>query len=150
MTAAVIRLMQLSDVPAILEIQTNSPEAAQWSQSAYETLGLATEMKAWVAEQQNGVAGFLVARVVANELEILNLAIELCFRRRGIGSALVGEVLSWGARNGAERVFLEVRASNAFARKFYEAHGFTAAGLRPKYYSDPIEDALILVIPRRG
>ena len=143
MSVAAIRFLEPGDIPAILRIQDSSGEAAQWPQSAYENLGRVGQ-QAWVAEHEGHLAGFLVARAVASEMEILNLAVEPNVRRKGIGRALLREALSWAVRNGVGRAFLEVRASNSAARQFYEAHGFASAGVRANYYRDPIEAALLL------
>ncbi len=143
MTALAIRPLEPSDIPAILEIQNSCSEAAQWSDSAYRTLGHAAE-KAWLAEQNGDIAGFLVARVVASEMEILNLAVRASLRRQGIAAALLRDALLFGVQAGARRAFLEVRYSNTAARKFYEAHGFCPAGSRRNYYRAPDEDAWIL------
>ena len=143
MSASTIRFLEPRDIPGILRIQDSSREAAQWSQSAYENLGQAGQA-AWVAEHEAHLVGFLVARVMASEMEILNLAVDRNVRRSSIGRALLREALSWAVRNGASRAFLEVRASNAAARQFYEAHGFASSGVRANYYHDPIEAALLL------
>ena len=66
------------------------------------------------------------------------------FRRRGIGTALMTFVLNEGTRLGAHRATLEVRRSNEAARQLYERLGFLAAGVRRAYYTNPIEDALVL------
>lgn len=149
MSGAEIRFFEPGDIAAILEIQSHSREAAQWSRVAYENLGRAGE-QAWVSERDSRVVGFLVARAMAAEMEILNLAVAENVRREGIGAELLREALRWSAQNQAERVFLEVRVSNIAARKFYEAHGFVSAGVRAKYYRDPSEDALLLTCMLEG
>jgi len=65
-------------------------------------------------------------------------------RRTGIGSSLLEFVLKKGRELGARRATLEVRRSNEVARLLYERFGFSVAGVRPAYYSKPVEDALIL------
>lgn len=102
-------------------------------------------VEAWVAEREERIAGFLIVRVAADEMEILNLAVEPAARCRSVGRALLQGALWWALQNSARRAFLEVRFSNAVARQFYEAHGFAPAGTRPNYYTDPGEDALVLV-----
>lgn len=143
MTASAIRALESRDIPAILEIQNSCREAAQWSEDAYRALARTGE-SSWIAGQNGDVAGFLIARVVASEMEILNLAVRANLRRQGIATSLLRESLRWGVHVCARRAFLEVRSSNTAARKFYEAHGFSPAGKRPNYYRSPDEDALIL------
>jgi ribosomal-protein-alanine N-acetyltransferase len=62
----------------------------------------------------------------------------------GIASALLRRVLAEGAKMGARRATLEVRRSNDIARRLYERFGFSVAGVRRGYYSQPTEDALVL------
>jgi [ribosomal protein S18]-alanine N-acetyltransferase len=101
-------------------------------------------MAGWVAEDEAGIAGFLVARHLGEESEVLNLAVRGDSRRRGVGTGLLEAALGWSKSQGARRVILEVRASNVAALKFYERSGFRMAGRRPRYYADPTDDALLL------
>lgn len=137
------RLIEDRDVEDILTIQWASPEIAQWTARDYARV-VAGEMTGWVAEEHATVIGFLVARRVLSDLEILNLAVRPDTRRCGVGASLVREALGWGKKFRAEKVLLEVRASNLAALHFYERHGFRATGRRPRYYASPIEDALLL------
>jgi ribosomal-protein-alanine N-acetyltransferase len=141
--AARVRALLSEDLESVLEIEAGSPEAAQWSQKDYQAL-LQSGAQGWIAAGENGILGFLVMRRIADEMEILNLAVASPSRRKGIGSLLLREALSWARQNWIANVHLEVRASNHAARQFYEAHGFRATGLRPGYYSNPPEDAVLL------
>ena len=105
------------------------------------------EMAGWVAEEEGRVTGFLVARRVGTDLEILNFAVRSGSRRRGLGAALLRSALDWGKSFHAENAMLEVRSSNVAALRFYERYGFQVAGRRPRYYTAPIEDALLLTAP---
>lgn len=102
------------------------------------------EMAGWVAIANDEVFGFLVARRIGSDIEILNFAVQPDFRRSGVGGALLRRALAWGAELNAERALLEVRASNYAALQFYERRGFEVNGRRPRYYMAPIEDALLL------
>jgi [ribosomal protein S18]-alanine N-acetyltransferase len=90
------------------------------------------------------VAGFCSFWLVVDEIHINNVAILPEYRGRGLGTRLMRRVLTEGLRLGATRATLEVRASNAAARQFYEGLGFRAAAVRKHYYTNPVEDALIL------
>jgi ribosomal-protein-alanine N-acetyltransferase len=144
LTALAPRSLELRDIEDVLAIQAASPEIAQWSLWDYDRVARG-EMAGWVTESENGeIAGFIVARRIANDLEILNFAVRPTARRQGIGAALLGETLRWGSAFSAEQAFLEVRASNLAALRFYEHHKFQVTGRRPSYYTAPIEDALVL------
>jgi len=138
--------MENRDVEAILAIQSASPEIAQWSMADYVRAAQG-EMVGWVADEDIGIIGFLVARQIANEIEILNFAVRQGARGKGVGASLLREAFSWAKALGAIRAFLEVRASNSAALRFYEHQGFAVTGRRPRYYADPVEDALVLAAP---
>ena len=148
---------------AILAIQAACPEIAQWTAWDYDRVARG-EMAGWVATENaddgvegaaavagdaaadvdGEVAGFLVARRLSSELEILNFAVESEWRRRGIGAKLLDEALRWAQTFQATQAILEVRASNLAALRFYERHKFEVVGRRPRYYTAPVEDALLL------
>lgn len=91
-----------------------------------------------------GVIAYCAVWIVFDELHINNLAVLPAWRRRGVARALLSAVLAEARRLGAVRATLEVRASNQAARALYERAGFRPAGLRRGYYTNPVEDALIL------
>jgi [ribosomal protein S18]-alanine N-acetyltransferase len=90
------------------------------------------------------VVAFCSCWIVAQELHINTVAVDEVYRRTGLGTRLMREVLREAARRGATRATLEVRASNVAARRLYETLGFTVTAVRPAYYTHPDEDALIL------
>ncbi|MEK7403603.1 MAG: GNAT family N-acetyltransferase [Acidobacteriota bacterium] len=123
------------DLPEIARIQALSPGAAVWEPRAY----LGYECRVAVAGER--VAGFVVWRLAAElEGEVLNLAVAPELRRHGVASRLIEEVL--GSRPGAW--FLEVRASNAPARRLYQKLGFQEVARREDYYRDPAEAAVVM------
>ena len=91
--------------------------------------------------------GFILISIVADEVEILTLAVRGAARRRGLARGLVDSALARAMEAGARRVFLEVAVGNVAARGLYAAKGFEGIGRRPGYYTRPDgarEDALIL------
>jgi ribosomal-protein-alanine N-acetyltransferase len=90
------------------------------------------------------VIGYVVARGVAGEGEILNIAVDSSFRGRGIACALIRHTLTRLALLGVGSVYLEVRESNRAARSLYERLGFSEVGRRRGYYRRPREDAVLL------
>jgi [ribosomal protein S18]-alanine N-acetyltransferase len=144
--ALAIREMRESDVPAVVSILRESPEAAMWTESSL--VECSAKGEAWVAESEGIVVGMLVARQVADEMEILNLAIRPEYRRRGAALQLVSAALHRAYVAGARRTYLELRASNGGGFAFYKRLGFRVSGQRPKYYSDPVEDAILMVLEK--
>src|SRR5438552_4513109 len=80
-----------------------------------------------------GIAGFMVARVVADEMHVNNVAVRTEFRRQGLAAQLLRTVMECGSRAGARLAFLEVRAGNKAAQALYRHCGFEAAGRRRRY-----------------
>jgi [ribosomal protein S18]-alanine N-acetyltransferase len=97
-----------------------------------------------VATDDERIAGYVIAHYGRDEGEILNLGVAPPRRRRGIGRALVEHVLQGLGARGVRAVYLEVRDSNAVARRLYGSMGFAEVGRRAKYYRRPVEDAVIL------
>jgi [ribosomal protein S18]-alanine N-acetyltransferase len=79
-------------------------------------------------------SGFVIARVVADEAEILTLAVHPDARRLGLASALLAEVESQAGAKGAVTMFLEVRDDNLAAKALYDSAGYVSAGYRKNYY----------------
>ncbi len=102
-----------------------------------------------VAEFEGRVIAFLMAWKVADQLHILNIAVEPSLRRSGIATMLLQAAAGEGARHGLNEITLEVRRSNQPAIRFYERHGFIEVGVREGYYADNGEDALIMNCPLR-
>ncbi len=132
-----IRPAQESDLPELAEIQHTSPESSQWQAQDY----LAFDCQ--IAQADGRIAGFLVSRSVADkEREILNIAVHPDFRRLHIATELLrAEISRWPGAH-----FLEVRESNAAARRLYEGLGFQAIGERPAYYDNPSETGIVMRI----
>jgi ribosomal-protein-alanine N-acetyltransferase len=95
-------------------------------------------------DESGSVIGFCSFWRVLDELHINNLAVEPAWRRLGVARALLERVLAEGVRLSARRAMLEVRRSNVAAQELYERFGFSIAGVRRGYYTNPEEDALVL------
>lgn len=94
--------------------------------------------------REGDLVGYMCYWLVFDELRLMNLAVEPSIRRRGIASDLIRYMLSVGRESGAVRAVLEVRASNVAALSLYERVGFRQVALRRRYYTDPVEDAVLL------
>lgn len=92
--------------------------------------------------------GFLVAQCGGPEWELENLAVLPVWRRRGVGAALLATLLEEARARHAERILLEVRASNQSAIRLYAQAGFQLLARRRGYYQNPTEDALLFGHPR--
>ncbi len=119
--------------------------AAHWTRVEYERIFTPgqTPRLALVVEEGGEVLGFLVSRTLGPDWEIENVAVAPEVRRRGCGSALIGELLGIARARGVQRVHLEVRESNHDARMLYGRLHFSESGRRKSYYNNPVEDALV-------
>lgn len=148
-----VRQALAGDLEEMLQIAHGSATAAQWPRKQYEALfapEASRERIALVIEEASRPCGLLIARIVGNEWEIENVAVQPEARRRGLGSRLLSEFLAGVKNDAGISVYLEVRESNRAARRLYEKWGFSEAGKRKNYYQDPPEDALILKISFPG
>ena len=146
MTSITIQpLATADDLDAVLAIESRS-FTNPWTREMYLS-ELANAGVAFLFLARDGagdIVGFCSFWRIVDELHINNLAVDPAHRRRGIGSALIAQVLAQARDASASRVILEVRRSNLEARRLYERCGFTVAGVRRNYYTKPDEDALVL------
>jgi ribosomal-protein-alanine N-acetyltransferase len=133
-----------ADVGAIAELERTA-FSDPWSLASFEAvLAESAAFMAVARDASNEIAGYVVAWFAADEGEIANLAVRAPTRRRGIGAALLDEALDEGARRGTRNLYLEVRETNAAARRLYASRGFEEVGRRRGYYRRPVEDAIVL------
>jgi ribosomal-protein-alanine N-acetyltransferase len=141
---AMIRAFAPSDVAAVTAISAEALEAAQWTENSYREALQWPGVVAIVCADEGHVGGFILGRQVADEAEILNVAVTQAKRRRGEGAELLKAALDRFRERRVKRVYLEVRESNAVAISFYSKHGFTNVGRRAGYYHQPEEAAIVM------
>ena len=138
-----VRRYQPGDSEVLSAICRQSPGAAQWSKESYEQAHSSGQI-VLVAHSNGEIRGFLVARIAADEAEILNTAVDPAHRREGIGSLLLAAAISTAQAHNAKNVYLEVRESNRKAIAFYVKHGFAKSAERHAYYTSPTENAVVM------
>jgi ribosomal-protein-alanine N-acetyltransferase len=150
MTIVVERLRTSDDLDAVLEVEHasfNNPTTREWYEGELQRPDVCFVYVIRVAEAASDipiVAGFCAFWKVVDQIHINNLAIRPELRGRGLARMLLARVLQEAAIMGAPHATLEVRRSNLPARQLYEGAGFVLAGVRTSYYTNPMEDALIL------
>lgn len=145
-TAIRIRPAGEYDIPAMLGIEKSQASAAHWTEAAYVSMFAPDTLARiiLVAEDtEHRIAGFVIGRVAAGECELENIAVLPAQSRQGIGSALLRAFIHTARLQGARGISLEVRESNTAARLLYEKCDFRMAGGRQRYYSNPVEDAVL-------
>lgn len=118
--------------------------AHPWSRQSVES-ELANENSVFiVAVEGEKVIGYIGMSVVIDEGYIFNVAVNADFRRKGVGTALINELVTYGKKNNLCFITLEVRESNQAAISLYSDFGFIRVGERKNYYSDPAENAILM------
>lgn len=141
-----IQEMRPEDLEEVLRIETAS-FSQPWSREMFQaelSPGISLALVARSEGEGGALLGYLCGWVVRDEFHINNVAVELKYRQRGIGKRLILEALNRAVQRGARTASLEVRASNVAAQEVYRRLGFTVVGRRRRYYTDPVEDALIM------
>ena len=140
----VVRAATEEDMPRILEIEkeTISPP---WTHG-----GLLSEIHSEdsyfaLAIENSTILGFIILRRMADESELLQIAIDETYRRKGAAETLIKAAFNWAHINEISTIYLEVRKSNEAAIALYKKHSFKESGQRKNYYTEPVEDALIMV-----
>ncbi len=142
------RRMALEDVPAVHEIDMLS-FSLPWPERSFRfEIAENPASRGWVAEADGRVAAMLVLWLIVDEAHIATIATHPDFRRQGIGERLLIEALEAARTEGAGRAFLEVRAGNLGAQALYQKYGFVVDGVRPRYYKDNNEDAVLMSLTR--
>ncbi|MEO0004614.1 MAG: ribosomal protein S18-alanine N-acetyltransferase [candidate division WOR-3 bacterium] len=136
-----IRQMQEKDLDRVMEIEQHTfPNP--WRRSFFLADIHRPDALCIVAENENGVAGYLIAWG-RQEVHIANIAVAPELRNQGIGTELMKKALEFAQHQQAENVYLEVRVSNTGAQRFYRRFGFTPTYVRKGYYENG-EDAIVM------
>jgi ribosomal-protein-alanine N-acetyltransferase len=142
----VLRAAAREDVERVLEIEKEG-FLHPWSRELVERELDHAWSRLLLAEDGVGgpVVGYIVFWIVHDEVHVLNVATAVAARRRGVGRALMEAAEEEGRRRGARISTLEVRRSNAPAIALYAAIGYRQIGVRPNYYAEEREDAIVMV-----
>ncbi|HTC85692.1 MAG TPA: ribosomal protein S18-alanine N-acetyltransferase [Candidatus Acidoferrum sp.] len=146
----VVEPMTVTDLPVVHEIERAS-FTTPWPAHAYRTEIESNRLAHYRVIRVGGrVIGYAGIWVMVDEAHVTTFAVDPAWRRRGVGERLLMAVLDLAIERGAREATLEVRLSNLAARRLYEKYGFRPVGIRPRYYSDDNEDALIMTTEPLG
>lgn len=139
-----IRPMLLSDIDAVLAVEQVS-FITPWSRDAFVAEAGDNDLAVYLVIEADGqVIGYAGMWVILDEAHVTNVAVLPAFRGRRFGERMMRALIDKARSRGARRMTLEVRPSNAAALGLYGKLGFAPCGLRPRYYSDTHEDAVIM------
>lgn len=142
----IIRKMTMDDIEQVTAIDRVS-FSLPWPERSFRfELSDNPASRCWVAEVDGKLVGMIVAWLLVNEVHVATLATHPDFRRQGIAKRLLSHALRELRIEGAQSSFLEVRASNFAAQEMYRKFGYEESGVRPRYYRDNDEDALLMTL----
>lgn len=139
------RITTRSGLDAVLEIEEasfNNPTTREWYEKELERPEVCFIYVLRIPESPT--AAFCAFWRVADQAHINNLAVRPELRQRGLGSQLLQAVIAEARKLGAATLTLEVRRSNVAAQRLYLRAGFREEAVRKSYYTQPVEDALVL------
>jgi len=123
----------------------NEAFTCPWSRRSFVEALNSRNITVYAVRDDDGIlAGFSCLLVIGSEAELLNIAVSSSHRRMGFADRLMSRMMSDCTKRGVESVYLEVRQSNTPAQILYEKFGFVRLGIRKKYYTDPVEDAVLM------
>jgi len=134
------------DLDAIMEIERLSFKSPWTRQMFVEELRRDFARLDVLRDAEGRILGFVNHWLVYDEVHVLNIAVHPEFRRRGYGERLMRHVLKFAGASGCRLVTLEVRRSNEAAKRLYGSLGFRPIGVRPNYYAEDGEDAIVMVL----
>ena len=142
------RVCEEKDLPFVMELDREA-FFDSWSWDTWQK-ELQNKIAVWIVEElEKQIVGYAGIWVVAGEAQVMRLAVKQELRNQGLGLALTRALLQKAWDAGADAVTLEVRESNMAAQKVYERCGFMSEGVRPNYYEDTHEGAVIMWLYRK-
>ena len=142
-----LRPLAESDLDRVLELESELFGDGAWSGQLYRE-ELAHPGRYYVAAEQDGVLAGYAGIALGADAEVMTVGVAPEYSGRGLGTALLADLIDRARESRARRVFLEVRAGNHTAQRLYERAGFRAIGTRPRYYGD--EDAIVMRLVLRA
>ena len=147
MEIKIVKQADAATLDSIAKIEAEAFGACAWSQASLREFMESPASYMFVAVVDSSIAGYVSVYIIEDEVQIMNIAVSLQSRRRGVGRALLGAVEATGAKKQARTIMLEVRESVRSAILFYESCGFYIYGARRAYYTNPAEDAVLMKKP---
>ncbi len=140
-----IKPMTIDDIDDVIAVETKAYGEHHWSKESFYN-ELSNELASYFAafDDNNNLVGYAGSWQILEEAHITNIAVDVDFRKRHIGEALLKTIIQNCYSEKVKYITLEVRVSNTPAIKLYEKYGFKSLGIRKGYYQNNNEDALIM------
>ena len=138
-----IRCMESQDVSTVYEMERTC-FSDPWSKDSLSEFANVNGRYVFVAEENGAVIAYGCIQQVLDECEILRIAVKPDYRKKGVGKELLSKMINEAYRSGARIFYLEVRENNTAAIGLYRKLLFTESGRRKNYYTNPVEDAILM------
>ena len=139
-----IRRLKKEDAPFLSEIEKEIFGKNAWTEKDFKETTALEYAYYLVAEDDGRIVGACGYRDMCGEADITNVCVISAMRRRGIAERMLRELISHGKEAGVRAFTLEVRSQNPAAIELYKKLGFVSEGVRPGFYDDPKDDAVIM------
>jgi len=139
----VIKKMKYEDLDFIIEIENNA-FSNPWTLTMFREEINKQQSYVIKSTKTDLVIGYICGRKILDEYHITNLAVSQEFQRRGLGTRLVKYIIGKMKLRNCREFYLEVRKNNLRALRMYLKIGFMIVGVRKEYYSEPVDDAIIM------
>ena len=139
----ILREMMIDDLEQVMEIEEEL-FSVPWTREGFFTFLTRDDSMFLVVEEKEKILGYCGLLMVLDEGDVLNVAVRKDRQREGIGNFLMESLIRLSGQLGISMIHLEVRKGNETAIRLYERLGFERDGIRKGYYTDPVEDAVLM------
>ena len=145
-----VRKMVAADIGPTMALASTLKDAPHWPQSVYvaalDPSSTPRRIAIVAVNEVSEIAGFAIASLLPPQAELESIGVRANFQRQGIGTKLLSHLIDELKAAAVSEILLEVRTSNHTGNAFYLVHGFRQIGLRPRYYTEPEDDAILMSV----
>ena len=143
-----LRLATLDDLEALVDLEALTFPEDPWTPFMLADELMSPASRYWIAADESGAPiGYGGAKVGGDQADVMTIGVAPHARGRGAGAAILDALLDWARQVGAAEIFLDVRPSNEGAIALYNSRGFVEIGRRPRYFRNPVEEAVEMRAP---
>lgn len=143
-----LRLATLDDLEALVDLEALTFPEDPWTPFMLADELMSPASRYWIAADESGASiGYGGVKVGGDQADVMTIGVAPQARGRGVGRAILDALLDWARQAGAAEIFLDVRPSNEGAIALYNSRGFVEIGRRPRYFRNPVEEAVEMRAP---
>lgn len=143
-----LRLATLDDLEALVDLEALTFPEDPWTPFMLADELMSPASRYWIAADESGAPiGYGGVKVGGDQADVMTIGVAPQARGRGAGAAILDALLDWARQAGAAEIFLDVRPSNEGAIALYNSRWFVEIGRRPRYFRNPVEEAVEMRAP---